>query len=91
MPEAPAWRFQKITADMVETPVEHKILVGRVLTARDSEVIENGFVEMQGGKIVAVGEASERTDLDTANVVKTGGTILPGLFNSHAHLATVAR
>jgi imidazolonepropionase-like amidohydrolase len=87
MPEAPAWRFQKITADMVETPVEHKILVGRVLTARDSEVIENGFVEMQGGKIVAVGEASERTDLDTANVVKTGGTILPGLFNSHAHLA----
>ncbi len=87
MPEAPAWRFQKITADMVETPVEHKILVGRVLTARESEVIDNGFVEMLGGKIVAVGEASERTDLDAANVVKTGGTILPGLFNSHAHLA----
>ena len=72
---------------MVETPVEHKILVGRVLTARDNEVIENGFVEIEGGKIVAVGEASERTDLDAANVVKTGGTILPGLFNSHAHLA----
>ena len=87
MPEAPAWRFQKITADMVETPVEHKILVGRVLTARDREVIEIGFVEIEDGKIVAVGEASERTDLDAANVVKTGGTILPGLFNSHAHLA----
>jgi imidazolonepropionase-like amidohydrolase len=87
MPEAAAWRFQKITAPMIETPIEHKLLLGRVLTARDSEVIEEGFVEIDGGKIVAVGKASDRTDLDAAYAVKTNGTILPGLFNSHAHLA----
>jgi len=87
MPEAPAWRFQKITAPMIETTVEHTVLVGRVLTARDSEVIENGFVEIEGGKIKAVGQAADRTDLNSANVVKTGGTIVPGMFNSHAHLA----
>ena len=87
MPEAPAWRFQKITAPMVENPAEHTVLVGRVLTARNSEVIENGFVEIEAGKIKAVGAAAQLSDLNATNVVKTNGTILPGMFNSHAHLA----
>jgi imidazolonepropionase-like amidohydrolase len=50
------------------------------------EVIEDGFVEMRDGKIVAVGNAA---DLGTraSEAVVTGGAILPGLTNSHAHLA----
>ncbi|MDE1156543.1 MAG: amidohydrolase family protein [Acidobacteriaceae bacterium] len=87
MPEAAAWRFQKITAPIMDIPVEHKVLVGRVLTARGDEVFENGFVEFKDGVIVAVGNAADRTDLDADYVVKTNGTILPGMFNSHAHLA----
>jgi len=86
MPEAPAWRFQKIIKPMVDLPRDHVILRGRVLTARGDEAIEDGFVEFDGGKILAVGPASElgsRAD----DAVATGGTILPGLMNSHAHLA----
>jgi len=86
MPEAPAWRFQKITKPMVDLPRDHVILRGRVLTARGDEAIEDGFVEFDAGKIVAVGPASDLgSRADTA--VDTGGTILPGLMNSHAHLA----
>ena len=87
MPEAAAWRFQKITAPIIDTAVEHKVLVGRVLTARGDEVIENGFVEIKDGLIVAVGNSSERTDRGAGDVLEVAGTILPGLFNSHAHLA----
>ncbi|MDE1161467.1 MAG: amidohydrolase family protein [Acidobacteriaceae bacterium] len=87
MPEAAAWRFQKITAPIMDIPVEHKVLVGRVLTAVGDEVIENGVVEIKDGVIVAVGKASDRADLDAAYVVKTNGTMIPGMFNSHAHLA----
>jgi len=86
MPEAPAWRFQKITKPMVDLPREHVVLRGRVLTARGDEAIEDGFVELDAGKIVAVGPASELGARSDA-AVETRGTILPGLMNSHAHLA----
>lgn len=86
MPEQPAWRFQKLIAPMYESVVEHTILKGRVLTCRSSEVIEQGFVEISGGKIIAVGSATDLGDRGTEGV-ETNGTIIPGLFNSHAHLA----
>lgn len=86
MPEQPAWRFQKLIAPMYESVVEHTILKGRVLTCRSSEVIEQGFVEISGGKIIAVGSAADLGDRGTEGV-ETNGTIIPGLFNSHAHLA----
>ena len=86
MPEQPAWRFQKITKAMIDTPREHVILKGRVLTARGDEAIENGFVEFENGAILAVGQAPDLGSRgDTA--LATDGTILPGLMNSHAHLA----
>jgi imidazolonepropionase-like amidohydrolase len=50
------------------------------------EVIEDGFVEFEGGKITAVGPAGELGER-AATAQHTGGTILPGLTNSHAHLA----
>ncbi len=86
MPEQPAWRFQKLIAPMYEAPTGHTILKGRVLTCRADEVIEQGFVEIEGDKIKAVGSAADLGERG-AEVVETGGTIIPGMFNSHAHLA----
>ena len=87
MPEAAPWQFQKITKPMVDLPTEHRFFVGRVITALGDGVVENGFVEIRDGRIVAVGEARDRDDLTGDVVVRTSGSILPGLFNSHAHLA----
>ncbi len=86
MPEPAAWRYQKIIRPLFDPPAEHLILRGRVLTCVGDEVIEDGFVEIEGGKIAAVGRSSELGDR-AATAQETGGTILPGLTNSHAHLA----
>lgn len=86
MSEPPAWRFQKITKPMFDLPTGHKVLKGRVLTCVGNQVIEDGFVEIDGSKIKAVGCAAELNSTD-AEVVETGGTLLPGMFNNHAHLA----
>jgi imidazolonepropionase-like amidohydrolase len=86
MPEPPAWRYQKIIKPMFDLPQESTILRGRVLTCVGDERIEDGFVAFENGRITAVGPASElgsRAD----QAVDTGGTIMPGMFNSHAHLA----
>ena len=86
MPEPPAWRYQKIIKPMFDLPQESTLLRGRVLTCVGDEAIDDGFVEIADGRIRAVGAASElggRAD----QAVATGGTILPGLWNSHAHLA----
>ena len=88
MPEPAAWRYQKITKPMFDLPTPHVVLKGRVLTMAGG-VIEDGFVELQAGKIVAVGQNSERdaaSSTDDPVVEETGGTIMPGLINSHAHL-----
>ena len=55
MPEPPAWRYQKLIKPLFDPPAEHRILRGRVLTCVDDEVFEDGFVEFDAGKIVAVG------------------------------------
>ena len=86
MPEPPAWRFQVITKPMFDVPTGHRIIKGRVLTCKGDEVIEEGFVEIQETTIKAVGRAADLGTID-AEVIETGGTILPGLFNSHVHLA----
>ena len=84
MPEPAAWRYQKITKPMFDLPTPHLVLMGRILTMA-GEVIENGFVELKEGKIVALGP---QTDLKagSASVEETSGTLMPGLINSHAHL-----
>jgi len=87
MPEPAAWRYQKIIKPMVDIAAEHRIFVGRVITGRGNEILEHGFVEIDAGKIVAVGYAQDREDLTGEHVLETTGTIMPGMFNSHAHLA----
>ncbi len=86
MPEPPAWRFQKIIKPMFDIPTESLILKGRVLTCVGNEVIEDGFVQIEAGKIKATGKASDLGS-NGAKTVATGGTILPGMFNNHAHLS----
>jgi len=86
MPEAAAWRFEKLIKPLFEIPTGHVVLKGRVLTCNGNEVIERGFVEIEGERIKAVGAAEELGQTD-AEVIDIGETIMPGLFNNHAHLA----
>ena len=86
MPEQAPWRFQKIIRPMVDIPTQHIVLVGRVLTCIGDEIIENGFVEIEGKAIKRVGRTSD-LGATAARVIETGGTILPGLIQSHGHLA----
>ena len=88
MPEAPAWRFEKIIKPMFDIPTPRRVLAGgRVLTCRGDEVIEAGFVEIENGKIKAVGKLSDLGETSAQVVDCSGKTIMPGMMNSHAHLA----
>ncbi len=88
MPEAPAWRFEKIIKPMFDIPAPHRILSNaRLLTCRGDEVIENGFVEIKDGVIEAVANMSELGETSAEVIDCRGKTVLPGLINSHAHLA----
>ena len=88
MPEAPPWRFQKIIKPMFDIPQPHRVLKGgKILTCVDDEVIENGFVEFENGKIKAVGSANDLGETTAEIIDCSGKTIMPGMMNSHAHLA----
>lgn len=88
MPEPAAWRYQKLIKPMVDTPELAGIFLGRVITCVGDEVFEEGFVEFQKGKLTNVGSASDLgADAREHATDLQGKTILPGLINSHAHLA----
>jgi imidazolonepropionase-like amidohydrolase len=89
MPEAPAWRFQKLIKPMFDLPASPRVFKGRVVTAVGDEVVQDGFVSVRDGKIEAVGRAADLGTLasDVEVVELHDATILPGLINSHAHLA----
>jgi len=89
MPEPAAWRYTKITKPMFDIPAPHRVLFGRVLTIVDDAPIEDGFVEIKGGKIVRVGQRAELgTPPEGAEVIDTNGaTLMPGMVQSHAHLS----
>lgn len=82
MPEPAAWRYQKITKPMFDVAPEDVVLAGRVIPMTGG-VIEDGFVAIAQGRITAVGP---RAQASAGPLVETGGTIMPGLINSHAHL-----
>ena len=85
MPEPPAWRFQQIIKPMFEIPAPHRILTGRVIPMTGDTVIEDGFVEIADTLISHIGPKSQMPN-NGAEVIETGGTIMPGMINSHAHL-----
>ena len=90
MPEAAPWQFKNVkrvpNRHTDDTPV---VLTGRVFTGIAGETIESGFVRIEGTRITAVGAVSDLgSGADGATVIDLAGqTILPGLFNNHAHLA----
>lgn len=88
MPEPAAWRYQKLIKPMMESPLTEALFVGRVVTCIGDEVLKDGFVETRGGKLTRVGEASELSADEREQATRLSGkTLLPGLINSHAHLA----
>ena len=88
MPEAAPWGDRKILRPLFEVNKEN-ISTEQVIEPKTRKVIENGFVEIEDGKISKVGELSDL--IDTQNNKKIvelkDHSILPGLMNSHAHLA----
>ncbi len=73
---------------MFDIPAPHRILSNaRLLTCRGDEVIENGFVEIKDGVIEAVANMSELDETSAEVIDCRGKTVMPGLINSHAHLA----
>jgi imidazolonepropionase-like amidohydrolase len=88
MPEPPAWRYQKIIKPIFDIPAPHRVLNGgRVLTCVGDEVIEDGYVEIENGKIKAVGTASDLGKTSAKVIDCSGKTLMPGIIQSHAHLA----
>ena len=89
MPEAPAWKFKKILRPIFETNKENILFKLRVINPKTLEVIENGFIEIEDGIITKIGKQSDLNDnLNVKNIIELKNhTILPGLMNSHAHLA----
>lgn len=88
MPEPAAWRYQKVLKPLFDLPASHRVLKGaRVLTCVGDEVFEDGFVEMKDGKIAAVGRSADLGATEAEVIDCAGMTIMPGMINSHAHLA----
>jgi imidazolonepropionase-like amidohydrolase len=59
---------------------------GTVIDGTGRALIADGVVVVQGDRIVAVGEAADFEIPESARILDAGGgTILPGVLNSHTH------
>jgi imidazolonepropionase-like amidohydrolase len=89
MPEAPAWKFRKIIKPLFDYKQKNLLIRARILDSKSDHVIEKGFIEINNGLISKIGNASELTsNPDGFQILDLEEhTILPGLMNSHAHLA----
>ncbi len=69
-------------------PSEQVVYQGaRVITMRGDEVIERGMIVVDQDRIVAVGAMGEyAVPMDARVVDLHGRTVIPGLFDMHAHL-----
>jgi predicted amidohydrolase YtcJ len=65
------------------------ILLGRVITLDETNKIAEA-VAIKGDRIIAVGSRADVTALQTSEtqIVETGGTIIPGFNDAHAHMDT---
>ena len=89
MPEAAPWKFRKILRPLFESNKENILFKLRVIEPKTLEVIEKGFVEIEKGIITKVGKISDLgSSIQTKKIIELENhTVLPGLMNSHAHLA----
>ncbi|MEH6464951.1 MAG: amidohydrolase family protein [Shewanella psychromarinicola] len=58
---------------------------GKVITMENDKVIDNGVVIVKDNKIVSVGGADTTIPKDAQVIDISGKTIMPGLFDAHAH------
>lgn len=66
------------------------IVGGMLLTGYETPPIHNAAVLIEGNRITAIGRAAEMTIPKDATVIDAGGgTIMPGLIDSHAHLMDI--
>jgi imidazolonepropionase-like amidohydrolase len=64
---------------------------GIVIDGTGANPITDGLVAIHGNRIVAVGQSSDFKIPDDAVLIDAaGGTILPGVFNAHAHYVPYA-
>ncbi|MCD4749661.1 MAG: amidohydrolase [Thermoanaerobaculales bacterium] len=76
---------------MTETPNWDLLVLGKSLLTMEPDTgpIPNGAVAISGGRIVAVGEASDLLEMaPTCEVLNASNClVMPGLVNTHSHLA----
>ncbi|MFM2286304.1 MAG: hypothetical protein RLZZ543_1801, partial [Bacteroidota bacterium] len=61
----------------------------RIVTMKDSLVIEDGTIITEGNRITQMGKSSEIQPASDVKIVECNGkTIIPGLIDVHAHLGT---
>jgi imidazolonepropionase-like amidohydrolase len=89
MAEPPAWHYQKIIKPMVEHVTVNAVLTNaRLLTCVGDEEIEQGYLWIANGKITAIGSMADYQAPEGAREIDCSGkTLIPGMMNSHAHLA----
>lgn len=58
---------------------------GKVITMEKDQIIENGVVIVKDNHIVAVGDANTKIPDDAQVIDIKGKSIMPGLFDAHAH------
>ncbi len=88
MPEPPAWHYQNVIKPIFDNPAVNAVFThARLLTCEGDTVIEDGFLQIEDGRIAAVGATGDLGETDAPTIDCTGRTIIPGMINSHAHLA----
>ena len=88
MPEQAPWRFQKVLLPIFDIPSPHRVLINaHIITCVGDEIIEHGFVEVEKGKIKALGAMRDLGSTSAQVIDCAGLTLMPGMMNSHAHLA----
>ena len=64
-------------------------IIATCMEGEDAGIIENGYVAVKDGRIIALGEGNAPKDMegqDTKVIDGTGKTVTPGLIDSHTHL-----
>lgn len=64
-----------------------KIYNVKINTMDNGKIIENGWVEIQGGKIAAVHEG--KPEINAKDIDGKGGTLIPGFIDPHTHLGII--
>ena len=59
-----------------------------IYTMDSKGVIENGWIEINGGRIAAIGEGNP-INIPDDSIDAKGGTVLPGFIDAHTHLGII--